>query len=67
MTKRQCTRGLYDGKPLNGADLKALEMAGSLDGVECLLLTADSGPKRPPIMVEGGHRNGDCGQQVMAA
>jgi site-specific DNA recombinase len=28
---------------------------------------ADSGPKRPPIMVEGGHRNGDCGQQVMAA
>jgi hypothetical protein len=28
---------------------------------------AKSGPKRPPITVEGGHRNGDCGQQVMAA
>jgi hypothetical protein len=28
---------------------------------------AKSGPKRPPITVEGGHSHGDCGQQVMAA
>jgi hypothetical protein len=28
---------------------------------------AKSGPRRPPITVEGGHSHGDCGQQVMAA
>jgi rhodanese-related sulfurtransferase len=28
---------------------------------------AKSGPKRPPITVEGGHSHGDCGQQVIAA
>ena len=28
---------------------------------------ADSGATRPPVPGEGGHCNGDCGQQVMAA
>lgn len=39
VTKRQCTRGLYDGKALSADDLKKLEAAGTLDGVECRLLT----------------------------
>jgi len=31
------------------------------------IVTAESGATRTSIPVEGGHCNGDCGQQVMAA
>lgn len=36
---RQCTRGAYDGEPLSSEDLKALEQAGSLGRVHCILLS----------------------------
>lgn len=36
---RQCTRGAYDGEPLGSEDLKALEQAGSLGRVRCILLS----------------------------
>lgn len=39
ITERQCTRGLYDGMPLNTQDLVLLERAGSNDRVRLLLLT----------------------------
>lgn len=39
ITERQCTRGDYDGKPLNTQDLAMLERAGSNDRVRMLLLT----------------------------
>ena len=38
--ERQCTRGPYDGKPLAVAELKALELAGTGNGVRVMLLTA---------------------------
>jgi hypothetical protein len=38
ITKRQCTRAEYDGKPLSAEDLSKLTAAG-VDGVECLLVT----------------------------
>jgi hypothetical protein len=38
--KRQCTRGVYDGLPLSLPELKALELAGSGNGVRALLFTA---------------------------
>ena len=37
--ERQCTRGLYDGKPLTAAELKTLELAGSGNGVRLMLFT----------------------------
>ncbi len=37
---RQCTRGPYDGKPLSLAELKALELAGTGNGVRVMLYTA---------------------------
>ena len=40
VTQRQCTRGLYDGKPLSAAELKALELAGTGSGVRLMLFTA---------------------------
>lgn len=40
ITQRQCTRGLYDGMPLSMSELKALEIAGSGNGVSALLFTA---------------------------
>ena len=36
---RQCTRGAYDGRPVGESDLAALERAGSLGPVRCLLRT----------------------------
>ena len=39
IAERQCTRGLYDGKPLGAEDLRLLEEAGSGNGVRLLLLT----------------------------
>jgi sugar/nucleoside kinase (ribokinase family) len=41
--------------------------AGILTSLDGGGLRAKSGPKRPPITVEGGHSHGDCGQQVIAA
>lgn len=38
--ERQCTRGLYDGKPLTAAELKTLELAGTGNGVRMMLFTA---------------------------
>jgi hypothetical protein len=38
--ERQCTRGPYDGKPLNLSELKTLEIAGTGDGVRVMLFTA---------------------------
>ena len=40
IAERQCTRGLYDGKPLSAAELKTLELAGTGTGVRVRLLTA---------------------------
>lgn len=37
---RQCTRGLFDGKALTTAELRALELAGTGKGVRMVLLTA---------------------------
>lgn len=42
VTRRQCTRAEYDGRPLGTEELNALRAAGSQDGVECLLVTARS-------------------------
>ena len=38
--QRQCTRADYDGRPLPGEVLQALEHAGAVNGVELRLLTA---------------------------
>lgn len=40
ITERQCTRGLYDGMPLNTQDLVLLEGPGSPDCVRLLIITA---------------------------
>ncbi len=37
--KRQCTRAEYDGRKVSNDDLKALESAGSSNGVHLLMLT----------------------------
>ena len=42
VSTRQCTRGLYDGQPLDTQELKALELAGTGNGVRVLLFTARS-------------------------
>lgn len=42
--KRQCTRGLYDGRAIPDPDLRTLAAAGRGDGVELILLT-----ERPAI------------------
>lgn len=39
ITRRQSTRGPYDGKALGADDLRTLQAAGTLDGVDCLILT----------------------------
>jgi hypothetical protein len=39
MAQRQCTRGDYDGQPLQGDELAQLQRAGSSDTVRLLLLT----------------------------
>ncbi|MEZ5739082.1 MAG: Tat pathway signal protein [Burkholderiaceae bacterium] len=39
ITARQCTRGDYDGQPLNKQELELLERAGSSERVRLLLLT----------------------------
>ena len=36
--KRQCTRAVFDGKPLSDVDLKLLEAAGTGNGIHVLLL-----------------------------
>jgi hypothetical protein len=42
ITQRQCTRGEYDGRSVSTDDLKGLAAAGTLGGVECLLVTERS-------------------------
>ena len=44
IVRRQCTRGLYDGRAVAEPDLRAMAAAGSGGGVELILLT-----KRPEI------------------
>jgi hypothetical protein len=39
ITKRQCTRGEYDGKAVSAEDLTSIGRAGALGGVDCMLLT----------------------------
>jgi hypothetical protein len=41
--QRQCTRAVYDGHPLSNDDLRLIQAAGSLDGVECLIVTEKPG------------------------
>lgn len=38
VTKRQCTRSDYDGRPVAAADLKAMEEAARIDGVRIVYL-----------------------------
>ncbi|OAE99915.1 Tat pathway signal protein [Bradyrhizobium centrolobii] len=42
ITRRQCTRAKYDGTALSSEDLRTIENAGSLCGVECLIVTERS-------------------------
>jgi hypothetical protein len=46
ITKRQCTRGDYDGKPLSNEELALLEKAGNANGVRMLLLTERTAMER---------------------
>jgi hypothetical protein len=39
ITMRQCTRAEFDGKALSAEDLSRLGTAGTVEGVECLLVT----------------------------
>jgi len=39
ITKRQCTRAEYDGRAVSAEDLNKIGVAGTLDEVECLLVT----------------------------
>jgi Nitroreductase family len=39
ITKRQCTRADYDGRAISAEDLNRISAAGTMDGVECLLVT----------------------------
>jgi hypothetical protein len=42
ITRRQCTRAEYDGNAVSAQDLNKLSIAGTMDGVECLLVTERS-------------------------
>ena len=42
IARRQCTRAVYDGKPVPPADLRLLEQAGSDDGIAVIVITARS-------------------------
>jgi len=42
ITQRQCTRAKYDGRAVSSEDLRTIETAGSLCGVECLVVTERS-------------------------
>lgn len=42
IVKRQCTRAAFDGKALGTADLGQLLAAGTMEGVECRLVTEPS-------------------------
>jgi hypothetical protein len=44
--KRQCTRGVYDGRPLETAELRALEAATAGGGVHVLFLTSSTDLER---------------------
>lgn len=37
--RRQCTRAVYDGRPLSNDDLRLIQSAGSALGVQCLIVT----------------------------
>ncbi|MDP1866635.1 Tat pathway signal protein [Bradyrhizobium sp.] len=39
INKRQCTRAEYDGRTISAEDLNKIGTAGTVDGVECLLVT----------------------------
>jgi hypothetical protein len=53
---RQSTRGLYDGRPLSGAELRVLEGAGTGAGVRVVLLTAPERIERVLELVVAGNR-----------
>jgi hypothetical protein len=42
ITQRQCTRAKYDGRAVSSEDLRTVETAGSLSGVECIVVTERS-------------------------
>ena len=42
ISKRQCTRAEYDGQALSAEILNKIRVAGSLNGVECMLVTERS-------------------------
>jgi hypothetical protein len=37
--RRQCTRGVYDGRAASAEDLRSLQSVGMLDGVVCMIVT----------------------------
>jgi hypothetical protein len=39
ITRRQCTRAVYDGRQLENDDLRMIQAAGTIEGVECLVIT----------------------------
>ncbi|KGF70796.1 hypothetical protein LL06_03335 [Hoeflea sp. BAL378] len=39
ITERQCTRSVYDGRPVPAADLAAIEAAAAVDGCSVMLVT----------------------------
>lgn len=39
ITQRQCTRGMYDGRAISLEELRLLDAAGTMDDVECRLVT----------------------------
>lgn len=54
---RQCTRGAYDGTPIQQTELRALEVAGQGQGVRILLLTGRSQMERVlEYVVQGNTR-----------
>lgn len=53
MLTRQCTRGLYDGSPIDPADLSLLERAGRQDDARCVLLTK---PEHLDLVVDSVER-----------
>ena len=53
--QRQSTRAEYDGRPLSGDDLRALERAEAGDGVQLILLTEKPAPEKALEFVVQGN------------
>src|SRR5690606_12020659 len=53
---RQCSRSLYDGSALSGAEARKLEEAGRRDGVRLQLLAGDRALEQVAEYVAAGNR-----------